>query len=49
MGSLLQGLPGRPLAEEVVDLLVALPGMRIERIVSTGQASPAGAWYDQEG
>ncbi len=24
------------------------PGMRIERIVSTGQATPVGEWYDQE-
>jgi cupin 2 domain-containing protein len=48
-GNLLQELPGRPLAEEVVALLVARPGTRIERIVSTGQATPEGAWYDQEG
>jgi cupin 2 domain-containing protein len=27
--------------------LVATPGLRIERIVSTGQASPRGFWYDQ--
>jgi cupin 2 domain-containing protein len=33
-------------AEEFVELL-ARPGLRIERIVSTGQASPAGFWYDQ--
>ena len=24
------------------------PGARIERILSTGQASPAGFWYDQD-
>ena len=28
--------------------LLARPGLRIERIVSTGQASPPGFWYDQE-
>ena len=27
--------------------LLAKPGLRIERIISTGQASPAGFWYDQ--
>jgi cupin 2 domain-containing protein len=27
--------------------LLARPGLRIERIVSTGQASPPGFWYDQ--
>ena len=34
-------------AEEQVDALLARPGLRIERIVSTGQASPPGFWYDQ--
>ena len=33
-------------AEQFTDLLNA-PGLRIERIVSTGQASPSGFWYDQ--
>lgn len=32
--------------EEIVSLL-SRPGLRIERIVSTGQASPAGFWYEQ--
>jgi cupin 2 domain-containing protein len=27
--------------------LLAVEGLRIERIVSTGQASPPGFWYDQ--
>ncbi|HET7717192.1 MAG TPA: cupin domain-containing protein [Bauldia sp.] len=34
-------------AAELVDALLARPGIRIERIVSTGQASPEGFWYDQ--
>jgi cupin 2 domain-containing protein len=34
-------------ATETVDLLLARPGLRIERIVSFGQASPPGFWYDQ--
>lgn len=33
--------------DERVDALLARPGLRIERIVSTGQASPPGFWYDQ--
>jgi cupin 2 domain-containing protein len=32
--------------EYLVDLLTR-PGVRIERIVSTGQSSPPGFWYDQ--
>lgn len=32
--------------EQAVELL-SRPGLRIERIVSTGQASPPGFWYDQ--
>jgi cupin 2 domain-containing protein len=47
-GSLLSGLPSRPLEEEVVDILVERRDLRIERIVSTGQATPEGQWYDQE-
>jgi cupin 2 domain-containing protein len=33
---------------EVFDLLASTGNVRIERIVSTGQASPEGFWYDQE-
>lgn len=36
-----------PLDDEQVDTLLARPGLKIERIVSTGQASPPGFWYDQ--
>ncbi|HTK35558.1 MAG TPA: cupin domain-containing protein [Caulobacteraceae bacterium] len=47
MDSLLQGLPtGAEAAERFEDLLVR-PGVRLERIVSTGQATPLGAWLDQ--
>nr|WP_157064218.1 cupin domain-containing protein [Methylobacterium tarhaniae] len=31
----------------MIDLLAQAPQARIERIVSTGQASPPGFWYDQ--
>jgi cupin 2 domain-containing protein len=34
-------------AREVFTTLLAAPGVRIERIVSLGQASPPGFWYEQ--
>jgi cupin 2 domain-containing protein len=34
-------------AGEVVEALLTRPGLRIERIVSHGGASPPGFWYDQ--
>lgn len=37
----------RDATEEIVTVLHAAPGLRIERIVSTGQASPPGFHYDQ--
>jgi len=37
------------LSEEQVLPLVTAPCVKIERIVSTGQASPPGFWYDQAG
>jgi len=45
-GNLLADLPARE-AEEQIDRLIDRPTVRIERIVSTGQASPPGFWYDQ--
>ena len=33
---------------ELTTILADRPGARVERIVSTGQASPAGFWYDQD-
>jgi cupin 2 domain-containing protein len=32
---------------ETISEILARPGVRIERIVSFGQASPPGFWYDQ--
>ena len=46
-GSLFADVPAR-LEEEEIAVLAELPGARIERIVSTGQASPDGFWYDQD-
>lgn len=31
-----------------METLVSGPGIRIERIISQGQASPPGFWYDQD-
>ncbi len=45
-GNLLTGLPPRQ-AKEQIEPLIEGPNLRIERIVSTGQASPPGFWYDQ--
>ena len=39
-------LPGTT-TDEVITALLTTPNVRIERIVSTGQASPPGFWYDQ--
>lgn len=36
-------------AAERFDALFERPGVKVERIVSTGQASPPGFWYDQPG
>lgn len=46
-GNLLADLPS-PSAEEKVTALLSEAKLRIERIVSTGQASPPGFWYDQD-
>jgi cupin 2 domain-containing protein len=46
-GNLFAGLPRSTLELEQFSELFARPGLRIERIVSTGQASPQGFWYDQ--
>jgi cupin 2 domain-containing protein len=46
-GNIVRDLPARILAEESFTTLVDRPGLRIERIVSTGQATPEGEWYDQ--
>ena len=49
-GNLFADLPDVPIAPqaaELVDTLLARSGLRIERIVSSGQASPPGFWYRQ--
>lgn len=46
-GNLFAELPARSDAE-LTTILAERPAVVIERIVSTGQASPAGFWYDQD-
>jgi cupin 2 domain-containing protein len=46
-GNLFEGLPGARQGEEQVSQILVRPALKIERIVSTGQASPPGFWYDQ--
>jgi len=38
---------GVHLEAEIFDALLVAPGIKIERILSTGQASPPGFWYCQ--
>lgn len=45
-GNILRDLPAA-VNGEVIDALADRAGTRIERIVSHGQASPPGFWYDQ--
>ena len=44
--NLLVNLPAQA-DNEIFQTLLAQDGVRIERIISTGQCSPAGFWYDQ--
>ena len=46
-GSLLESIPAVGDEESFEDLLSS-PGVRLERIVSQGHASPDGFWYDQD-
>lgn len=47
MSNLLRDIPTH-LPEELTQVLVQSQNLRIERIVSEGQASPQNFWYDQE-
>jgi cupin 2 domain-containing protein len=46
-GNLFLDVP-RDAPDEQVMVLLSAPNVRIERIVSAGQASPPGFWYDQD-
>jgi cupin 2 domain-containing protein len=45
--NLLRDLPGAG-AGEIIERLAGSEAVRIERIVSRGEASPEGFWYDQD-
>lgn len=45
--NLFADLPPKNSTDEAFTTLLAAPGLTVERIVSTGQASPPGFWYDQ--
>ena len=47
MPSLFADIP-TALSEEHTTPLLDVPGARLERIVSRGQVSPTGFWYDQD-
>ena len=47
MNNLFSNLPTE-ISSELIDSLLEKPGIRIERIVSQGQGTAAGEWYDQE-
>ncbi len=36
------------LSEELIEKVLSTPAVRIERIISNGQSSPQGFWYDQD-
>ncbi len=44
--NLFKNLPNS--SEEVFEELLNIDGLRLERIVSTGQSTPEGEWYDQD-
>jgi cupin 2 domain-containing protein len=46
-GDLFADMPANS-AEEEISVIALAPSAKIERIVSTGQASPPGFWYDQQ-
>jgi cupin 2 domain-containing protein len=45
--NIFRSIPG-DFSEEIFTVMVESEGVRIERIVSTGQSSPSTGWYDQE-
>ncbi len=46
--NIFSSLPEQASAEEQFLTLLNTQGLRIERIVSSGQASPPGFWYEQD-
>jgi cupin 2 domain-containing protein len=47
MGNLFEGLSSE-IPAEIFEILIEAKNLRLERIVSGGQATAAGAWFDQD-
>lgn len=47
LNNLFQQIPDE-IFQEITETLVQTGHFRLERIISAGQATPPGAWYDQE-
>jgi cupin 2 domain-containing protein len=45
--NLFSGIPDSA-RDEILETLLEIGSFRLERIISSGQATPAGEWYDQE-
>jgi cupin 2 domain-containing protein len=45
--NIFDNLPKESLPEELAESLLQEPGISIKRIISTGQITPKGQWYDQ--
>jgi len=46
-GNIFAAVPANS-AEELFETILERSGVRIERIISCGQSTPVGEWYDQE-
>jgi cupin 2 domain-containing protein len=46
-GNIFANIPDQS-GEELFETILEKPGTRLERIVSYGQATPEGQWYDQK-
>lgn len=47
IGNIFSNLP-RHILDEIFEEIINTKACKVERIISKGQASPAGFWYDQE-
>jgi len=47
MDNLFDGIPAE-IPAEILEVLLEAKNFRLERIVSRGQATPPGGWYDQD-
>ena len=45
--NLFAGIPEN-IPQEIIEILLKARGFHLERIISAGQATPEGEWYDQE-